>query len=92
MDRARPTGITPLAQGSYFVTSGYESAVYNPALHLSGVWPSDDVPLDAGTPDPGSVRSTFGLCMELQLCSRIPELSFVGGPRTAVRDPRTDPG
>jgi hypothetical protein len=51
---------------------------------LSGVWQFDDVPLDASTPDPGSVRSTFGMCMEVQLCSRIPELSLVrraGRPR-----------
>ena len=61
--------------------------------NLSGAWQFDDVPLDASTPDSGSVQSTFGLCMELRLCSLIPELllaPYTAGPvvrGTVVRGP-----
>ena len=39
--------------------------------NLSGVWQPDDVPLDASTPDPGSVRFQFGLCVRNYSCVRV---------------------
>jgi hypothetical protein len=58
--------------------------------NLSGAWQPDDVPLDASTPDSGSVQSTSGLCVGNYTCVRgYPNChQSVRGPGTGLAQER----